>query len=375
MIELKTKIHHDQFTEVVNKMFDVTKEEYSIVQIENNISPPEDWNIGLIFGESGSGKTTLLKTFGEPTQITWTDKAIISDLGAATPEEASEVLSAVGLSTIPSWMRPYSCLSNGEKFRADLAKAIINSDDLVLIDEFTSVVDRNVAKAASNAIQKYVRRKNKRVILSSCHSDIIPWLQPDWLYNPNEAQTHVLPRGSLRRPEIELKIFRAKYDAWNLFSRHHYLDNNLNRSARLYMATWNDNPVAIVAILALPHAKLKKAWRGSRLVVLPDYQGLNIGTKLSDYFGSLVVAQGGRYFSRTIHPAMIAYRLKGTDWRIAFKGKVSPGGKTSKKHGTNWKVDTRECYSFEYIGPPASKEESDFFWIKDETTLQVLPEI
>ena len=58
--------------------------------------------------------------------------------------------------------------------------------DFVVFDEFTSVVDRQVAQTASLAISKAIRRTKKRFIAVSCHSDIIEWLEPDWVFNTND---------------------------------------------------------------------------------------------------------------------------------------------------------------------------------------------
>ncbi|MEV4573636.1 hypothetical protein AB0K16_10265 [Nonomuraea jabiensis] len=52
---------------------------------------------------------------------------------------------AVGLSSPPAWLRPYKTLSNGEAFRASMARAVAEQDGLVVVDEFTSVVGRQVA--------------------------------------------------------------------------------------------------------------------------------------------------------------------------------------------------------------------------------------
>lgn len=362
-IVLENNIIHDRYTSIITKMFDVPYEEKNKTIIKNNIKLPENWHIGLIVGGSGSGKSTLLKTFGNIKEYNWDNRPIISNLDKVEPNVAIEILSAVGLSTIPSWLRPFNCLSNGEQFRAKIARSIIENEELILLDEFTSVVDRNVAKAASYAFQKYIRKNNRKVILASCHSDIIDWLQPDWIYNPTEGETHVLPRGSLQRPKISLKIFRAKNEAWELFKHHHYLNNNMNKSARSFAIYWGDNLVAFNGILAFPHARIKNAWRESRLVVLPDYQGLGIGVKVSNYFGSMIKANNGRYYSRTTHPAMIASRLKDKNWRVTSKGKTALMGKNSTK-SNSWKQDDRECYSFEYIGPSSTLEEAKLFWEK-----------
>lgn len=132
----------------------------------------------MIVGSSGSGKSTLLNSFGEEENPKWhLDKSIVSHF--ESPDEAINLLTAVGLNSVPSWYKPYHVLSNGEKFRADLARKI---KDGAVIDEFTSVVDRNVAKAASVALVRYIKKNNiKNVVLSTCHRDILEWLEPDWV--------------------------------------------------------------------------------------------------------------------------------------------------------------------------------------------------
>jgi ABC-type ATPase involved in cell division len=151
-------------------------------------APLEDrvWNIGLIVGPSGSGKSTILKTFGQPTELSWSGGSVIddfrSDLGM---RDVAEACGAVGFNTIPAWLRPFSVLSTGEQFRATMARSLLEADGLVLVDEFTSVVDRQVAKIASHAVAKYARRSGKRMIVASCHEDVIDWLQPDWIIRPD----------------------------------------------------------------------------------------------------------------------------------------------------------------------------------------------
>lgn len=362
-IILEHPIIHDKYTAVAEQMFDVPHEEKSRTVIQNNIELPDEWNIGLIYGPSGSGKSTLLQQFGELETYKWDSNPVVSNFPNLEPEEVTGLLSAVGFSSVPAWLRPFHQLSNGEQFRCNLAKALISKQAPILIDEFTSVVDRNVAKSASNAVQKFIRKSGKKVILASCHADIIDFLQPDWVYNPTEALTHVFPRGSLQRPEIPLKIFRAKYEAWQLFKHHHYLSADLNKAAKAFLVTWNDVPVAFTSILAMPHPFFKNGWRETRTVVLPDFQGLGIGCKISDYVGSMIKARGGRYFSKTIHPAMIAYRLKSGLWKETSHSRESrnPSKSMEKK---NWFVSNRYAYAFEYTGPATSENDAQLFWEK-----------
>lgn len=364
-IILESDIFQDEYTEKTCRYFDVPFSEKSKVVIENNIDLPEDWQIGLIYGPSGSGKSTILKQFGSIKSPNWDDaKSTISNFHPIDFENASHVLCSVGFSTIPAWFRPYSVLSNGEKFRADLARILTSDEEIHLIDEFTSVVDRTVAKTASFAVSKYIRKNpKKKVIFASCHEDIIEWLQPDWIYNPLEGKT-VLPRGSLHRPQIKLEIFRCKYDAWNLFKHHHYLSSDLNKAAKSFIAYWDGKPVAFSGILSFPHPFVKNAWRGSRTVVLPDYQGLGIGVKMSDHIASTVIAGNGRFFSKTIHPSMIAHRLKSGKWKETSHSRKSRNPLNKSMLKINWSASDRFCYAFEYIGEPSTEQESKIFWEK-----------
>jgi energy-coupling factor transporter ATP-binding protein EcfA2 len=139
---------------------------------------PTDFGIGLIVGASGSGKSTLLDAFGVSAPPSWSQgRAIVSHFDDAT--DAADRLYAVGLNSVPTWRQPYDTLSTGQKFRADLARQIGTG---AVIDEFTSVVDRNVAKSASRALSAWVARNGTRdVVIASCHRDVIPWLRPDWV--------------------------------------------------------------------------------------------------------------------------------------------------------------------------------------------------
>ena len=126
-----------------------------------------------------------MRHFGSEENPIWeSKKAVISHFD--TPDNGINRLSSVGFNSIPSWYKPYDVLSNGEKFRADLARKLKTG---AVIDEYTSVVDRNVAKAASVALSKYVKNNEiENVVLSTCHYDIIDWLEPDWVLNTDTGE-------------------------------------------------------------------------------------------------------------------------------------------------------------------------------------------
>lgn len=146
---------------------------------------PKDFKLGVIVGSSGSGKSTLLKNFGQEEKPIWgANKSIISHF--ENPEDGINKLSSVGFNSIPSWYKPYHVLSNGEKFRADLARKIKSN---AVIDEYTSVVDRTVAKAASVSLSRYIKNNDiSGVVLSTCHHDIVDWLEPDWVLNTDTGE-------------------------------------------------------------------------------------------------------------------------------------------------------------------------------------------
>jgi len=189
IIKLKSDILRDKYTDYVIKNFDIQNKHQTTKNIMMNLQEIDtfDWNIGVIYGGSGSGKTTILNNIGTIKNPKFDKKkSLISNFNMLNPQNASKLLTSIGLSSIPSWLRPYNLLSNGEQYRAKLAYLIATSSekDLILVDEYTSVVDRMVAKSMSNALQRYIRRSRKKIILASCHYDIIDWLKPDWVYSP-----------------------------------------------------------------------------------------------------------------------------------------------------------------------------------------------
>ena len=171
------------------------------------IDLPKEWNIGVIYGNSGTGKTTIAKElFGDNiyTPSAHGKNAVIDDMPKdKTVDEICKTFYAVGFGSVPSWLKPYDVLSNGEKMRVDMADALLK-DNFVVFDEFTSVVDRDVAKVCSLAISKAIKRDNKQFIAVSCHDDIIPWLQPDWVFDTNKMQM-VFPLARVLKCKSQLE--------------------------------------------------------------------------------------------------------------------------------------------------------------------------
>lgn len=353
---LVSNVTIDEYTEIANECFDFDFKGENVFfpyEIPNRI--PKDFGIGLIVGGSGTGKSTLLKNFGIEDDLTWDNtKAIISHFD--TPQEAVEKFNAVGLSSVPTWTKPYNVLSTGEKFRATMAKKI---KDNAVIDEFTSVVDRDVAKSCSVAVEKYIRSKQiKNVIFCTCHKDIIEWLNPDWII---DTDLGILYDGrGLRRPNIYLNIYETNYKAWEIFKNHHYLTQDINKASKVYIATWGENIVGFASYLPYPSGTLKSAFRGHRFVVLPEYQGLGIGKVLFEFVAKAVFNKSGRFFVRTTHLKVINYMMRSKNWReTSTSGKKRYKGRENRGDMSNWKLDfDRAARSFEYLSNDYVDKES-----------------
>lgn len=185
---LITRVKLDEFTNMAQANFDY---EFTGESIVYPFELPEidfDFKILCIVGASGSGKSTLLREFKNyNTDLRrYDDNAIVSNF--ETPDDASERLSAVGLNSIPVWCRPRRVLSVGESFRADLA---LNLDSYTIFDEFTSTIDRNVAKSTCNGIKRYIDDNQlHHIVFCSCHKDYIPFLKPDIVIDLDDEKVY-----------------------------------------------------------------------------------------------------------------------------------------------------------------------------------------
>lgn len=239
----------------------------------------QDWKLGVIVGPSGSGKTSMGRQVGELYDPEWpADRPIVDVIAESGDFDAvTAALSAVGLGDVPAWLRPYSVLSNGEKFRAMLARLVSEEPERAVVDEFTSVVDRQIAKIGALAFQKAWRRtKGKQVVLLSCHYDILDWLQPDWVYDT--AKREFAGRWLQPRPPIELEIWQTDWRYWPLFEPHHYLKLPLMIGARCYVGTVDGEPVAHLGVGTM-HTGLGVEARACRMVVMPEWQGAGVGMR------------------------------------------------------------------------------------------------
>jgi ABC-type lipoprotein export system ATPase subunit len=334
-------------------MFDLAPTKQSEVSWQVSLPLEEKpWRIGLIHGPSGCGKSTIARELFHQNLVSgyeWSPTAAVVD---GFPENMSikqitGLLSSVGFSSPPAWLRPFQCLSNGEQFRTTVARALADPRHLVVIDEFTSVVDRTVARIGSAAVAKTVRAlPTKQFVAVACHDDIVEWLQPDWTYEPHTGEFRW--RSLQRRPAIEVEIYRCSAAAWRMFAHHHYLSADLSHAAECWLATVERRPAVFAAVIN-HRGQNEDCRREHRIVCLPDFQGVGLGSAVSEAIAAIYTGLGFTYYSRSGHPAMIHHRTRSRSWRLC--GSISALS-CPKQKGKFRKTESfgRLSASFAYVG-------------------------
>ncbi|MBN3779904.1 ABC transporter ATP-binding protein [Burkholderia sp. Ac-20345] len=277
----------------------------------------DGWQIGVVVGPSGSGKTSIGRQIGPIYAPEWPARKPIVDAIAPRGEfdAVTASLSAVGLGSVPTWLRPFGVLSNGEQFRAMLARLVCEAPPIAVVDEFSSVVDRQIARIGAGAFAKAWRRTGGRVVLLSCHYDILDWLQPDWVFDTATGQ---FERGRLRRrPPITFDIEETDWRHWPRFEPHHYLKMPRMMAATNYVAWVGDEPVAHVAVTT--RQGLVEA-RACRLVVMPEWQGAGVGMRFLNAVCEAWATGRNRYelplrsLFHTSHPGLAAALRRDRRW-------------------------------------------------------------
>lgn len=332
-----------------------------------------DWQIGVVVGPSGSGKTSIGKVIFGNDKIHdyrkgWShDKPIVDEIAPDGDfNEVTGALANVGLGDVPAWLRPFHVLSNGEQFRAGLARIICEKPREVVVDEFTSVVDRQIAKIGSQAFQKAWRRTNPKgkVVLLTPHYDILNWVQPDWVF---DTATKRFERGTPRqRPKIRLEIFKTNSSYWKFFKPHYYLDLPMPPAAEYFVGTVDGELACHVAVAPMFTAN---AYRATRLVTMPEWQGAGVGFRFLEWVCEYHLAGNGRCgkryptFFHTSHPQLCMALRRGKHWiqtsamlygdnkkRSAMSIQKSHNKNGGKMNGVGYGGHFRAVQGFKYIG-------------------------
>lgn len=355
----------------VRSLFNVDDGSRFELEAELPVEEP-GWKIGVIVGPSGSGKTSLGRAIWGP-QAMWkpawpSQRPIVEAIAPKGRfDDVTAALSAVGLGSVPPWLRPYQVLSQGEQFRADLARLVCEAPGRAVVDEFTSVVDRQIARIGALAFGKAWRRTPGQVVLLTPHRDVLEWLQPDWVFDTGDGR---LRRSLPGRPRLELELHATDWRFWPLFEPHHYLKLPKMISATCYVGTISGQPVAHVAFSTRPG--LVEA-RACRLVVMPEWQGAGVGLRFLNACCQLWRKGENRYgievptLFHTSHPGLAAALRRHPAWtqvsgalvggdrlRSTISMQASAArGRMAAMGAAGWGGHFRAVQGFRYLGEAA----------------------
>lgn len=335
------------------------------LKIDADIESP--FQIGLIVGNSGSGKTTLARQiYGDDCFTVPLDPSlpVIEQFPKSMPYDSCvRALTSIGLTSVPCWIRPVATLSNGQKARAEAALAMNQEGvETILIDEWTSVVDRTVAKVMSHSLRKFADREEnqgKRIVLLSCHYDIIEWLQPDWIIDCNERtfQNRRLLRPE-RQEKLEFELREVNKSTWGSFSKYHYLSDRLP-GGKLEIFGFFHRGIQIGFICyAVYVPQRQNTMYANRLVLHPDYCGLGMGGKLSNLAAHEMTKRG--YRVRASFASILLHKIRSKDplWCLAeskLKLKQEPlyesstFGRTNGTKAVNAFRSRTRTYTYDFI--------------------------
>lgn len=147
-----------------------------------------------ITGQSGGGKSLALRNLARQMSAEGkrvinldqieldNDKALIDQIGKDM-KDALRIMSIAGLNDAFQWLRAPNELSDGQRYRFKIAKAIETGAEVWCCDEFLAILDRTSAKFIAYSIQKAARAFGATLIVATTHTDLRNDLAPDLVIN------------------------------------------------------------------------------------------------------------------------------------------------------------------------------------------------
>jgi ABC-type lipoprotein export system ATPase subunit len=280
-------------------------QKFKVLDAEIKIGPTD---IVYITGDSGSGKSVLLRAIradlGEEAidlneiQVDL-DKPLIETVGA-TVEQGLELLSKVGLNDAFLFLRTYSQLSDGQKYRYRIAELIESGKQFCLMDEFAATLDRDTAKIISYNLQKITRQQGKAVIVATTHNDLQEDLKPSVLIRKRfgeEIKIDYYPNTPAAECSLtkEMKIEPGTREDWKKLSIFHYRGHGVSVPRKIFRMVRGDELCGVIVYsypppacygrrLMLPRMNMQEINQNlstiNRIVIHPKYRTIGLGAKL-----------------------------------------------------------------------------------------------
>lgn len=355
-VRLESPVSKSFRCQMAANSLDIDAAKKSIHELSISVDLQTPWNVGLIVGASGSGKTTFAKQiFGDNCFDFEIDdtKPIIEQFPTNwSYKDCQNALNGIGLSQVTCWIRPVCTLSNGQKSRAIAALQLARAEDFV-VDEWTSVVDRTVAKSMSHCLQKHARHNDKRIVAVSCHYDVIEWLNPDWVIDCNKGvyiDRRSLWRSYKRQEQLQFDIRIIGRESWKYFSKYHYLSDKLPGGLiKLYGLFHNNDQVGFQCFANYtPNRQNQKIkMHSNRTVIHPDYVGLGLGMKLIELTSQLMLKDDYDVWAKFSSVPVAKAFEKSLNWKLCNVARFTPssGGNMVRDTGFRNAVKT---YSYHY---------------------------
>ncbi len=230
-------------------------------------------DVVYITGESGGGKSLLLldleaelrkhKEFRPVINLDSIEvdpkERVIEGVGRNVAE-AIELLSTVGLGEAYVFLRRYSELSDGQKFRYRMAKVLAENPKTIVVDEFCSNLDRTTAKVLAFLSQKWCRRRGMTLVVATAHDDLVEDLGPDVLvvkrFGSSAEVRYDLPRPERCSLMKALRIEKGSIHDYKALREFHYKGQHPGAVRSVYRALIGDELAGVIVYTA-PHPMLR----------------------------------------------------------------------------------------------------------------------
>ncbi len=274
--------------------------------VELRISPND---IVYITGDSGSGKSVLLKALEKDLKpdtvnldnIEVDQQKPLIDSAGKNFHQGLTLLSRVGLNDAFLFVRRYSQLSDGQKYRYRLAKIIESDKRYWFADEFCSTLDRDTAKIVAFNIQKIAREEGRAVFAATTHTDLFEDLKPSIHIHKRfgrEIEVNYYPNKVNRECSLvkEMHVTEGSKADYKKLAHFHYRDSRLFAHHKIFTMKRGDETVGAIVYGSPPLAVTgrRKALdrnptiqeinrdiiRISRVVIHPKYRTIGLGAKI-----------------------------------------------------------------------------------------------